>query len=377
MVFNLTVYAKDVATESHWIRELGNALIDVAGVEISGASTGKDPGQVIFVDAAMSRLDTILAEVPRAGRAVFLIVREGAELPAALADGRVDDVLVAPFRPLEALSKLRYYQQILMWDEVNRLNTSFSETLERLHDDLRLAERLQKSKVPVRFPELKGFKVGSRYLAGMKAGGDHFDLAESRDGNQLSMVLSDSSSYGLSSAVLSVLMRVAMKLTAEEARSCRETMKRIHEELALTLGEKDRLSLFYGTLSRKDYRLRFLNLGSSSAFYAPPKGGFAELPIQGDVITQKSGLPGEGEGEIVLLPESRLVLVSDGFVEAAGGPGKLRVLLDKYREKEAVDSLNEMVFQVKSKFAEPDDLPAQDCTAAVFDVDARVMRVVG
>jgi serine phosphatase RsbU (regulator of sigma subunit) len=209
----------------------------------------------------------------------------------------------------------------------------------------------------------------------MKAGGDHFDLAEAASGNQLSVVLSDSSSYGLSSAVLSVLVRVAVKLTAEEVRSCESTVQAIQDELLLTLGEKDRLSMFYGAISRKDYRLRYVNMGSSAAFYAPPKTGFSRLSSQGPAFSKQNQVK-ISQAEIELQPEGRLVLVSDGFIGAAGGDMGLVELLNRFRDRESADLLNELVFQVKEKFAEPDDMPAQDCTVALFDIDARILRKI-
>ena len=50
--------------------------------------------------------------------------------------------------------------------------------------------------------------------------------------------------------------------------------------------------------------------------------------------------------------------------------------LAEFRKKEAADLLNEFVFQVKSKFTEPDDLPSQDCTGTVFDIDSKIIRQV-
>src|SRR2546430_7658660 len=54
------------------------------------------------------------------------------ETPKLWLEEKVDDVLVHPFRALDVLGKLRNYQQILKWDEVARLNSSFKEVLERL-----------------------------------------------------------------------------------------------------------------------------------------------------------------------------------------------------------------------------------------------------
>lgn len=376
MTFNLTVLSNDPASEKRWVKELQSVTRDLIDLKIAPASESKGHGQILFVDAKLRDLDHALDQIERGGRAVFLIAEESSEVPEVLIEGRVDDVLVFPFRKLEVMSKLRHYQQILMWEEVAHLNSSFSELLDRVREDLKFAEKLQKAKLPTRFPEVKGFHVAHRYLAGMKPGGDHFDLAESKDQSLLSVILSDSSSYGLSSSVLSILMKVAMKLSQDEARSSYEMVRRIQEELMMTLGIKDQLSLFYGIVSRKDYRLKYLNLGTSCAFYAQQGKPFRQLPSQGIAMNQKMGLIVGNEAELHLEPESRLVLVSDGFIEAVDGVDGALNLLNQYRDKEAVDAVNEMVFQVKSKLTGPDDMPPQDCTAVVLDVSSRVIRLM-
>jgi hypothetical protein len=397
---NITLLASDPAIEVLWAQRLKAAAGSWFDLQVRLASDQKTPndyGQIIFVDSMMRGLETVLEGLDRRGRAVFLLASEisgaGASvdpnsggltsdvvsrLASLVSEGKADDVLLFPFRPLELLGRFRYYHQILMWDEVRRLNTSFSELVGSLRTDVDLAARLQKSHSPIRFPDVKGFKATSRYLAGLRSGGDYFDLAENRTGSQLSAILSDSSSYGLSSAVLSVLMRVAMKLSFDETRSCEETVQRIREEILATLNERDRLSLFYGVISRKDYVMRYLNLGSSSAYYAPPGKDFQILPAQGEAITRKmlSG-PARGTGtEISLEPEGRLALISDGFVESVGGPESALAILQEYRKHEPADFVNELVFRAKSKLTEEADMPAQDCTAVVLDVDARVLRQV-
>jgi serine phosphatase RsbU (regulator of sigma subunit) len=375
MRLKITLIAATEAVETDWKSRIEKALArQIQGVTVEAAHTGGEHGQLVFVDGEMPDLASRLAAIERKGRAIVLLVAEGAEAPEVFKSGAVDDLLVHPLRPLEVLSKLQHFRQILMWDEVSRLNAGVSESISRLKEDLKLAERLQKGNLPSRFADVKGAKVVSRYLAGMRSGGDYFDLADSRDGKILSLVLSDSSSYGLSSAVLSVLMRVAMKLSGDEVRSSYETVRRIQEELLLALGPKDRLSLFYGVISRQDWKLRYLNLGSSRAFYASPGGRFSELPYQGAPIATGSALPEETEGEKQLEPEGRLVLLSDGFIETVGGTDPARELLDHYRSGDAMDGLNEMVFRLKSKFQEEDDMPEQDCTAVALDVDSRVVR---
>ncbi len=376
MALRISVIASTIEAEQSWKKKLEAAFApSVQGVNVSAASgSAAEPGQLVFIDSSAPDLGARIARIDRKGRALVLLVADGKPAPEEFKQGLVDDVLVHPFRELEVLSKLQHYRQTQMWNEVSDLNASFSTSLGRLSEDLKLVERLQKAKLPSRFTDVKGVKVVSRYLAGMRSGGDYFDIADSRDGKLLSLVLSDSSSYGLSSAVLNILMRVTMKLSSEEVRSSYDTVRKIQEEIHLTLGEKDRLSLFYGIISRQDWKLRYLNLGTSRAFYAAPGKGFEELPAQGGSIAAGSKLPDGGEQERGLEPEGRLVLLSDGFVETMGGAAATGELLDRHRSGDAMDSLNEMVFRLKSKFQEEDDLPEQDCTAVALDVDSRVVH---
>lgn len=385
MKLSLTVVAKDEVTEEVWARELRPAISQIAKAEVLSKTASKGSlGQLILVDGTEEG-ETVSPELKRRidgldrnGRAVFLIVRDGLKKCEALETGLVDDILTYPFRLLEVLSRFRHFQQILMWDEVKRLNSSFSQIISEIRDDLSLAERMQKAKLPIRFPDVKGFKITHRTLIGWRSG-DYADLAESRDGSQLSLFFSDASTSRLSSAVLNVLMRVAVKLSSDEARSTLETVRRIHEELLLTLGEKDKLALFYGAISRKDYRLRYVNFGTTAAFRAPKGAPFEALPAHGDVITSASGFPPGGGGivqaEVDLEPQDRLVFLSDGFVEIVGGASQTAKLLNQFREKEPTDLLNELVYRVKSSLTAEEELPPQDCTAVIFDVADRLIRL--
>jgi hypothetical protein len=379
MRLQISVLAQDLPRENFWMSELRAALHGVHDVELSAVSSGIVPGTVVFIDgasdAALAQLPSRLSTFDRKGRAVCLIISEKSPIPRALLDGEVDDVLVHPFRNIEVMAKLYLFQRILQWNEVGQVSAGFTDLMTHLREDLELATRLQKHRHPRRFPDVRGVQVASRYLAGLKPGGDHFDLAESRDGTNLSLLLSDSSSHGLSSAVLSALMTVALKLSADEVRSTRETVRRIFSEVLVALSERDHLSLFYGIINRKDWRLRFLNIGHSRIFHAARDGLFRDLGSQGEAITRSRMLGEPEEQEIQLEPSDRLVLLSDGFVEAAGGPEEARLLLDRFRGKESLDALNEFTFQVKSRLSTPDDLPAQDCTAIVLDVDAKVLRL--
>jgi hypothetical protein len=184
MPLMIGVHSRDQKARDRWISELRTHTASLPEIHVEAWSETQETYQLIFVDAALPQLSEFLGTVNRKGKALFLVVPEGSPAPLELQQGRVDDILIEPFRSLEVLGKLRHYREILMWDEVSRLIENFGELIHRLKEDLQLAERLQKAKLPIRFPEMKDFKPASRYLAGARSGGDYFDLAESANGSQ-------------------------------------------------------------------------------------------------------------------------------------------------------------------------------------------------
>ncbi|MBS1961057.1 MAG: SpoIIE family protein phosphatase [Bdellovibrionales bacterium] len=376
----ITVVADTVSTEKRWIDALKKALGDSAATYAWSAShdAGGDAwGSVLFVDASHTDLERTLKAIDRHGRSVFLIWPDDSEVWGWDTEvaSIVDDLVVYPFRRTELESKFRLHEHLRMWSEVGELHRSFNELLSALDEDVKLAERLQKARLPNRYPAVRGLQIRSRFLAGLK-GGDHFDLAESKDNSRISILMSDSSSYGLSSAFLSTLMRMTMKLSRDEARPAAETVKLIADELLLGLKEKDRLAIFYGILNRKDFRFRYLHLGQTAFFHARKGKGFEIHAAHGDPLSLANADPTKfGEKEVVLEPEDRIVLLSDGFIEACGGLVEAKTLLDPLRDKDSADLTNELVFRVKKKMVDPEDLPPQDCTSLVFDVDAKLLRL--
>ncbi|MEN9722074.1 MAG: sigmaB regulation protein RsbU [Pseudomonadota bacterium] len=378
----ITVHASTASDEGGWAEALRGILRELTHLKVVERSLASTSGDIVFVDARHRHLGRELEAIPREGRSVFLLYQEGDPLPAAFAEGKVDDLLIAPIRSLELLSKIRLHEQFRLWEQVSRMNTSLETVITRLKGDLAVSERLQKARLPIRFPEIRGFQVTSRYLAGLKSGGDYFDLAESRDGKQLAMLLTDSSSYGLSSAVVSSIVRVASRLSVEQSRSVRELVRSFYEELLVPLGPQDRLSLFYGVLSRKDFQLRYLNLGNSRAFLQRSHGALEALSVHGGPLSQGSrhslGTPSAlQESSVVLEPSDRVVLLSDGYLELLGGEAGARALLEGFARKPAVDMVNELAFQARSRLENPrEQLPEQDCSALVFDVDSKLIKLV-
>ena len=320
-------------------------------------------------------------EIKKTGRSVILVVPETWEIQKLPVSA--DDLLVMPFRGLEVANKFKLHEQFALWNDVHALNMGFREILDSLSEDLQMIEKMQKAHLPVRFPDIKGLSIRSRYFAGMKSGGDHFDVSESKDENQISIMVSDSSSYGLSSAILGSFMKIAVQLSRDTNRSSIDTVKLIHQEVKLTLKDRDQLSLFYGMIDRKTLKLRYVHSGQISFFRAHKASTFEHLEKTCEAITSRTH-PDQHlkEASLILNPGDRIVIMSDGFTSLVEDQDSLLKVLNEKRKQEAEDTLNEFSFLLKKglkveRLRQRDDelLPEQDCTCMIIDVDDRVLRL--
>ena len=380
----ITLCAETLAKEIQIEKELRSALAGLMDVTMSYFNGKGFIDSIVLLDEEMPGIEEFISQFDRKKKWVVLLTRvplassNEVLLPQLWSQGKVDDVFVAPFRTLELLSKLRLFSQVLMWTEVVKANTSMAETLGTLGEELNVLSRIQKSKLPKRYFHIKNFHVLSRYLAGEKSGGDYFDLFESEDQRQLTLFLSHSTSYGLSSAVLSVLIKVTLALGQEAVSApggLNATLGQIYQELLLTLGEKDQLSLFYGVILSEERLLRFINLGSSQAFLANHGKGFQALGILREPMSQSVPFSPQDEVQVPFPRGSRLLVLSRGFVESVGGTDKVIDLLSAFIEKDPRDLLNELVYQVKSRLKSKDDLPLQDCSVLYFDSTVQVAKI--
>jgi hypothetical protein len=301
------------------------------------------------------------------------LVLQGEGAPEGFLSGEMDDALVLPVRLVDFLSLLRRRGLHQSLRDFSVLQDQVVRAVDRLQEDVELAERLQKGMLPRRFTDIRGFQIRNRYLAGLR-GGDWFDIAEARDGSALHFVLSDGSSSGLSSGVGAALTRVAMRVSLEGARSPLETVRALNDELQLVFTDKHRLSILYGIVGRAELSFRYLALGASRFYHAHKGDAFRELEAQGELLKKGAGLPeGLKIGELSLSPEDRILMLSDGFIDGCGGSeGVLRILNSGKTEGDEI--LNDLGWQVRKGLAD-DELPAQECSALWWEVESRVIRL--
>ena len=185
---------------------------------------------------------------------------------------------------------------------------------QRMEQDLRFAQRVQKSFLPSRLPEIEGFAFKTYYTAAYEVGGDFYDIIEAGPG-RISIVIGDVSGKGVSAALMMARVMSEVRSYAFRDLSPEEIVAAINASLEQTV-EGQFVTFLYASLDTKDSIIRFVNAG-----HLPPAVRRADGAVQ--LLEEPSNLPlgimedisYEGS-DFALNPGDLIFLCTDGVIEA-------------------------------------------------------------
>jgi hypothetical protein len=181
--------------------------------------------------------------------------------------------------------------------------------------ELEAAREIQQRLVPARLPLVRGYMLEAAYFPAQEVGGDFYQVLEQRDGASL-VVLGDVSGKGLKAAMTSTLALGALRTLAGEGLGPGAVLTGLNRQVTQT-GEGGFITCVCVRLG-EDGAVTLANAGH----LAPYRNGeemawAADLPL---------GIVAEcayAEQRFQLDPGDRLLLLSDGVVEARDATGEL------------------------------------------------------
>ncbi|RYZ96856.1 MAG: hypothetical protein EOP11_22850, partial [Proteobacteria bacterium] len=327
-----------------------------------------------------------VVEAPQEARPTLITVsHEKDPTPLSFKGGFVDDLLLLPLRKLDAERILRAHGQAQALRAMEETSKAVPALVEKLQQDIQLAEKIQRRLIREKFPAIGGLNIKSKYWCGLKAGGDYFDVFEFPDKEHVGIILSDSSSYGLSTNFIGSLMQFSVHVSQDDLSNPAQIVSALYGKLREEMKEKDRFNVFYGILSRKTYQLRYVECGSVFAALKNTEGKVSFV-AKGETppLTKEYGSVPAAQ-EIALEPGDRLLVASDGWAESIGQPSA--ALIENFLRApfDAQDLMNEMAFHLRRGVvkhfelndAEEEDfpMPPQDCSVLLFDLAKNVLRL--
>ncbi len=194
-------------------------------------------------------------------------------------------------------------------EEINRAN---SKELDKAH-------RIQKGLLPRRFPKQLLKDVAAHYVPTSRVGGDYYDCF-ALDSTRLGMVIADVSGHGIAAGLFMSMFKVLVKSYAA-SRSPADVIREINQTFLVETSADHFITVFLGIFDIPSRRLRYINAGHTPTLL---------LNRANDTVTQLSStgmLVGAleefhcGEKEVVLEPDSRIFLYTDGVSEAESQAG--------------------------------------------------------
>ena len=301
------------------------------------------------------------------------------EIPDSVEQGLADDVLTLPVRRLELLSRIRWHYHLQVLRHAEGVTSGVQELVEKLEEDLVLAQKIQRRLIREHFPPMPGLSIKSKYWCGMASGGDYFDIYEYSDKNHVGFLLTDSSSYKLSSSLLSALMHLsAESLVGNQSINPLEAVRQIFSNVQESMKPKDALSIFFGILDRKSYVMQYVSFGSLFALHQKANGD-KEWLFKGDrdplLKLSQLGNSTVDVQELVLEPADRFLLFSNGF--EAGIDEPIVDFIEQLGTEDAQEVVNEIGYALKKERDKSDDnfMPPEDCSLLMVDVAKNVLRL--
>jgi hypothetical protein len=193
--------------------------------------------------------------------------------------------------------------------------TRVSREQMRATGELEAAREIQQRLVPAVLPRIAGYVLEAAYLPAQEVGGDFYQILDQGDGAQM-VVVGDVSGKGLKAAMTGTLALGALRTLAKEGLGPAAVLMRLNRQIAET-SEGGFITCVCVRLE-SDGGVTLANAG-----HLPPYRNGEEVNVAADLPLGIVREMSYGEQRVKLEAGDRLMLLSDGVVEARDARGEL------------------------------------------------------
>lgn len=191
----------------------------------------------------------------------------------------------------------------------------------RLEEEVAIGQRIQRTFLPERNPELPHFDIAGANYSSDLVGGDYYDFIRIAD-QHVGIVVGDVSGKGIPAALIMASFRASLIAEIRNNYAIRTVFTKVNRLLWESI-EPDRfVTAMYGVLDVPERRFTYVNAGHNPAFlYRAGEDRFDSLDATGPLLgTLETASYKERHAEIPA--GDVLVLYTDGVTEAMNGAGE-------------------------------------------------------
>ncbi|MDP7034113.1 MAG: SpoIIE family protein phosphatase [Planctomycetota bacterium] len=174
-------------------------------------------------------------------------------------------------------------------------------------------------------PRIDHYSISCCYDPMESVGGDFYDFPQLKE-HQIGIVIGDVSGHGVEAALVMSMTKQVLGIYHKIVRNMREAMSRANDELYTALQGTSFISAFFGILDTRTHCLKYVRAGHNPPILYNPqrKPPILHLDAPGMVLgmaRRTTFLRKLEEAAIQLQPGDRLLLYTDGVVEAINPEG--------------------------------------------------------
>lgn len=196
-----------------------------------------------------------------------------------------------------------------------RLREENRRHLARLERELRVARTFQRSLLPGGALRCGRCLLAGRYAPCDDLGGDFYDYAAA--GDWACFLVADVAGHGAGAAMLTGIVKAAFRESAATAHAPQDVVRRVLAHLR-TIGSQRFMSLLCGRIDSRTGRLEFLSAGHPAAIHLGRGRAPCLLEPTGPLVSPLLDQQSWELAGVPLAPGDRLLVYTDGVVEAAG-----------------------------------------------------------
>jgi serine phosphatase RsbU (regulator of sigma subunit) len=181
------------------------------------------------------------------------------------------------------------------------------------------ALQVQRSLLGAALKQYGDFTFAATTRAAKGVGGDYYDSFETADG-EFAFCIADCMGKGTAAALIMANLQAQLRSASGKDVTTAEVCSQLNERASRE--EYGRLTtMFYGVVDTRSRKLRFTNAGHFPAILARADGSVVRLNTEDALL---GAIPSweYREDSIELHPGDRMLLVTDGLLEATGATGE-------------------------------------------------------
>ncbi|HEY0787314.1 MAG TPA: PP2C family protein-serine/threonine phosphatase, partial [Thermoanaerobaculia bacterium] len=192
---------------------------------------------------------------------------------------------------------------------------------ERVKAEIDAANRIQAALLPRSEPEVPGATFASHYRAATEIGGDYFDFLPLGD-ETVAIAFGDVAGHGLTSGIVMAMTKAALLVQVDHDPTPVRVMEVLNTTVMKTAPKRMLMTFFFGILDPAEQRLRFASAGHLDPYlYRASEKRLVPLSSWGFPLGVRRRDPFREE-QVVFETGDRLILYSDGFIEALDDDGE-------------------------------------------------------